>query len=84
MKRILWFCDKMLDKKPEDTTNILAWKVSPPIMANNEGIILIHISIENNLIKKENNLTMNFVRIHIFSKTAFGDVLSLPGNYEKK
>ena len=33
-KEILWFCDKMPDKKLEHPTDILAWKVSISLTAN--------------------------------------------------
>ena len=34
VKGILWFCNKMPDKKPEDPTKLLTCKVSLPLMAN--------------------------------------------------
>ena len=65
----------MLNKKPEDPTDILVWKLSLPIMDNNSVTKLIQRSINKNMIKQENYITPTFVRNHIVGKTAFGNVL---------
>ena len=53
VKGILWFCDKIHDKKTEDQTDILGWKISPPKASNNLVTKLIQISIDKNIIKEE-------------------------------
>ena len=66
VKGILLLCDKMPDKKPEDPTGILAWKLSLPIMSNKAIDKLLTRSIEKGPINNEKELTMNFVRDLIF------------------
>ena len=58
---MLWFYDKIPDKKTEEPTEILARKVSLPLMSNNEINQLLTISIEKVLIKNEKELTMTFL-----------------------
>ena len=62
VKGTLLFCDNMPDEKPEDPTEIFAWKVSFPLIANKAITNLLTISIEKGLINNENELNMNFVR----------------------
>ena len=62
MKGVLWFCDKMPNKKLENLNNILAWKVSLPLMANESINKLLTISIYKVLINNEKDITMTFVR----------------------
>ena len=62
----------------------MAWKVSLPKMANNATTKLIQRSIEKNMTKKENDITMTFVRDNIFGKTDFGDLQSLPDGHGKE
>ena len=62
VKGILWFCNKMPNKKPEDPTEVLTWKVSLPLMANKAMNQLITTSIDKGMIKNEEEHTINFVR----------------------
>ena len=68
VKGILWFCNKMPNKKPEDPTKILARKVSLPLIANKETDQLLTRSIEKVMIKNERELTMNCFGNIIFEK----------------
>ena len=52
-------------------------------MANNAGAKLLQVSIENNLIKLENDITMTFARDKIVGKNSFGEVLSFYDGYGK-
>ena len=52
----------MPDKKPEDPTEILAWKVSLTLMANKAIDKLLMKSIEKGMINDEKELTMTLVR----------------------
>ena len=58
----------MPDKKPEYPTEILAWKVSLPLMSNKLINQLLTTSIEKGLINHEKKLTMTFVRDVIFGR----------------
>ena len=51
MKGILWFCNKIPDKKTEDPTEILAWGVSLPLMTDKAIDGLFTRSIEKDMIK---------------------------------
>ena len=62
MKGVLFFCNKMPNKKPEDPTEILAWKVSLTLMANKAIDKLLMKSIEKGMINDEKELTMTLVR----------------------
>ena len=64
MKGIIWFCNKIPNKKQEGATDILAWKVSIILMANKEIDQLLTISIEKGLINNEKGITMTYV-MHI-------------------
>ena len=81
VKGILWFYNKMPDKKPEDPTEILAWKVSLPLISNKVIDKLFPRSIDKGLINNKKELTMTFVRDIIVRKITFGDVLLLPDVY---
>ena len=74
-KGILWFYDKNPDKKPEDPTEIFAWKVSPPIISNKAINQLLTISVDKGLINNEKDLTIIFVRDIIVEKKTFCDAL---------
>ena len=50
------FCDKMPDKKPEDPAEILAWKHSLELMANEAMNKLLSASMEKGLIKTKMSL----------------------------
>ena len=52
----------MTNKKPEDPTDILALKVSLPLMVNKSINQMLTRSIENILIKNEKEFTMTFVK----------------------
>ena len=84
VKGILLFYDKMLDRKPEDPTEIFSWKVSITLMGIKVTDQLLTRSIENGLINNEKALTMIFVRDIIVDKNTFGDALSLPDGYGKE
>ena len=58
----------MPNKKPKEPTEILAWKVSLPLMSNKEIYLLHTRSVEKGLINNEKDLTMNFVRDIIVGK----------------
>ena len=62
VRGILLFCDKMPDKKTENPTEILSWKKSLEIMANDAINKLILVSIKKGLIENEKELTVTFVR----------------------
>ena len=62
VRNILLFFHKMPDKKPEDPTYILAWKVSLQFFYKKAINILLMISIEISIINNKMELTMNFVR----------------------
>ena len=62
VKGILWFCNNMPNKKPEDPTDILALKMSFPLMVNKSINQMLTRSIENILIKNEKEFTMTFVK----------------------
>ena len=68
VKGILLFCDKMPDKKIDYPTDILARKVSLPLMANKEIHQMITTSIEKVLINNEKELTMTFEKDVIVEK----------------
>ena len=68
VKGILLFCDNIPNKKPEDPTDILAWKVSISLMSNKKIDQFITRSIEKGLINNDKELTMNFVRYIIVGK----------------
>ena len=78
------FCDKMLNNKPEDPTEILAWKHYLELMSNEAINKLLSASMEKGLIKNENELTVTFVRGKIFGITLFGDILLLTVGSGKK
>ena len=78
------FCDKMPEKKPEDPTEILAWKKSLKHMANEAINKLFLASMEKSLINNEKELTKNFVRDKIVRNNMFGDTLLLPHGYVKE
>ena len=78
------FCDKMPEKKPEDPTEILSWKKSLELMANEAINKLFSASMEKSLINNEKELTTNFVRDKIVRKNMFGDTLLLPHGYVKE
>ena len=68
MRGILLSCGKMPDKKLEDPIDILAWKNSLKLMAN-EAINKLHSSsMEKVLINNEKELTVNFERDKIVRK----------------
>ena len=52
----------MPNKKPEDPTDILSWKNSLELMANESINKLLLTSMEKGLIKNENELSMTFVK----------------------
>ena len=58
----------MPNKKPEDPTEVLTWKVSLPLMANKAMNQLITTSIDKGMIKNEEEHTINFVRDIIVGK----------------
>ena len=74
----------MPDKKPKDPTEIMAWKVSLPLMDNKAIYQLLTTSIEKGVINHEKELTINFVKGYNCWKNAFGDALSLPDGYGKE
>ena len=84
MKGILLFCDKIPNNKPVDPTEILSWKNSLEIMANDAINKLLLASIEKVLKKNEKELTVTFVRSIKFGKKLFGDTLLLPDGYGKE
>ena len=83
VRGILLSCDKMPDKKPEDPTEILAWKNSIELMANEAINKFLSESMEKGLIKNEKELTVTFVRGK-FWKIMFGDTLLFPDGYGKE
>ena len=58
----------MPDNKPEDPTDILAWKNYLELTANEAINKLISASMEKGLIKNEKELSMTFVRDKIVGK----------------
>ena len=84
MRGKLLFYDNMPNKKPEDPTDILSWKNSLELMANESINKLLLTSMEKGLINNKNELTMAFVRDKSFRKNMFGDTLLLPYGYGKE
>ena len=78
------FCDKIPDKKPEDPTDILAWKNSLKLIANEAINKLLSASMDKGLINNEKELTMTFLNDKIAGKNMFGDTLLLPDGYRKE
>ena len=68
MRGILLFCDIMSDNKPDDPTEILAWKNSLELMDNQKTNKLLSKSMEKGLIKNEKELSMTFVSDKIAGK----------------
>ena len=68
VKGILLFCNNIPNNKPEDPTDILAWKVSIPLMDNKEIYQLNTTPIEKGLINNKKDLTITFVRDIIVEK----------------
>ena len=68
LRGIFLFCNNIPDKKPEDPTDILSWKNSLEIMANDAINKLLFSSIEKGLIKTEKDLTATFVKNKKFGK----------------
>ena len=56
------------DKKPEEPTEMLAWKNSLEVMANETINKLLSASMDKGLIKNEKDLTVTFVRDNFFEK----------------
>ena len=52
----------MTDKKPEDSTDILAWKNSLKLMSNEAINKFLLASMEKGLIQNEKELSMTFLR----------------------
>ena len=84
VRGILLFYDNITDKKPEDPTEILSWKNSLEIMANDAINKLLLDSIEKDLIKNEKELTVTFVRNKNYGNFLFGDTILLPECYGNK
>ena len=84
VRGILLFCNKIPDKKPEDLTEILAWKNSLELMANEAINKLLLESTEKGLINNEKELTVTFVRGNIVGKNTFGDTILLLDYYGKE
>ena len=84
VKGILWFRDKIPDKKPEDPTELLALKIYFTTTADNAVDKFIVRPIEKYLIKGGKGLTMTSARDTIIGKIDFGDVLPLPDGYGKE
>ena len=83
VKGTFCLCDKIPNKKPQDPPEILAWKVSLPIMADNAVDKWVLISIEKDLTQNEKDITTTFVKGYNYCKTAFGEVLYLHDSYGK-
>ena len=64
-KGILCFCYNIPNKKTEEANDILKWKVTLQ-MENNSVDKFLQKSIKKNLIKREKNITMNFVKYKIY------------------
>ena len=62
MRGILLFCDKMPDKKPEYPIEILAWKNSIELMANEAINKSLSALMKKGLTNNEKELTVTFVR----------------------
>ena len=62
VRDLLLFCDNMTDMQLEEPTDILAWKNSLELMANDAISKLLSASMEKGLIKNEKELTVTFVR----------------------
>ena len=71
----------MPDKKPKDPLEILAWKNSLAIMANDAITKLVSDSIKRGLIKDEKELTVTSLRHKDFGKNGLGHILVLPKGY---
>ena len=69
------FCNNMPDKKPEDPTEILAWKNSVELMANEAINKFLSASIEKGLINNEKELTVTFVRDKVVEINMFSDTI---------
>ena len=61
----------MMDKTPEDTTEILAWEVSLLLISDKAIDKLLMISIEKDLINNKKELTMTFLRDIIVGNILF-------------
>ena len=79
---ILWLCVKTTDKKPEDPTEVLAWKVSLPLLSNKAIDKSLKRSIKKVMLNNEKDINMNFV-IYIMVGKTIGDALSFPDGYGK-
>ena len=75
VKGILLFCNKISNKKLEDSTFFLARKLSPSLMANKAINKFLTASIEKGVINIERELTMTFVKGYTFSGIMFSSVL---------
>ena len=62
------FCDKMPSEKPENPADILAWKNSLKLMANEAINKFLSGSMEKGLINNKKELTVTFVRGKMFGK----------------
>ena len=62
------FSDKIPDKKPEDPTEILAWKNSLKLIANEAINKLLSASMDKGLINNEKELTITFFQQFYHSK----------------
>ena len=83
MKGIFWFCGNIPNRTPEDSTQLLALEVSLLITADNAVNKFIKGSINKDMIKKEKDPTMTFVKGSNCCKKYFDDVILLPDDYEK-
>ena len=78
------FCDNIPNKKSEEPTDILEWKVSLSLTYKNASDQLLTIAIEKGLMNNEKELTMNFGRDIIVGRNMFGDALSFMDGYGKE
>ena len=64
-KGILWFYDKIHDKKSEVPTELLEWKPSFKKISYGSVPKLMQRLIDNNMIKRQKDITMTFERDQI-------------------
>ena len=74
----------MLDKKPEDPTEILAWKNSLELMANEAINKLISASMEKGSGKQRKGAYYDFCEGIKNLKIFFGDTILFPDGYRKE
>ena len=85
VKGVLYFCEHMTERKPDNPTESLGQKFSLREMVNGALNNLVRQSIDNHLITEEKGMTLTFLGDYIIGKNALGNELKFPdvhGNEE--